>query len=388
MALTFHHCRSCGGKIQIDPAVPSAERRCMLCGKACCGEDAIDAEEENSIPSPVEAESADRGHRRMTAVTCPRCRALTLCAADEPPEKRHCQSCGRPFEKEKKSKGRLRKPAELTPDGVLVRRSQERVWVPIAGAALCFVFVAIFAVWMAWGRPARHSKAAVVSPPAEARDEIRRLAGHWMSATTPEDLLALVRQPETFTGAVQAWCAAHPNALPLGGSVLGVSAPRKVLNTRVAEVPIHFDTIPGMSMIAVETPAGWKVEWRAFSGIGDLSVEEFLRVKPAVPALILAVVLRSDYYNGPYADTAAWLCLRLNDLSGTHPFYAYVPRGKAHLMEAMAGLPPAPAASAGKAELAKSSRLMALRLHFNDAAATANGQAEVTSIAGESWYVP
>ena len=360
----------------------------MLCGNPCCGEDAIDVVEEESASLPVAVENVARGPRQMVTVNCPRCRALTLCAAGEPPEKQRCQSCGRPFEKERKSRGRLRKPAELTPDGVLVRRSEERVWVPMAGVALCFIFLAIFAVWMGWGRHARPSAPAAATPPVEAREEIRRLAGHWMTARTPEDLLGLVRQPETFTGAVRAWCAAHPHALPLGGSVLGVSDPRKVLGARVAEVPIHFDTIPGMSMITVETPAGWKVEWRAFSGIGDLSVEEFLRAKPAAPALIMAVVLRSDYYNGPYSDPAAWLCLRLNDLSGTHPFYAYVPRNKAPLMEATASLPPAPAGLTGKTGISKSSRLMALRLHFSDAAAAANGQAEVTSVAGESWYVP
>jgi hypothetical protein len=226
-----------------------------------------------------------------------------------------------------------------------------------------------------------------VEPAAsDPRGKIRELAGQWMIAKSPDDLLPLIREPDKFGSELRDWCSSRAGVLPLGGAILAITYPRRVLGAEVAEVTVRFDTIPGMNMIVVETPGGWKVEWRGFSGIADLSVEDFLRKKPATPTLVMAVVLRSDYFNGTYSDGKEWLCLRLNDRSGTHPFYAYVPRAKTQLLAAMEALPPV--GSGPRFNATKASRLMALRLHFGDTASAARGQAEVTSLAGESWYVP
>jgi hypothetical protein len=56
-------------------------------------------------------------------------------------------------------------------------------------------------------------------------------------------------------------------------------------------------------------------------------------------------------------------------------------------MAAMEALPAAPS-DRRRQDVTKASRLMALRLHFNDPVSAGQAQAEVTSIAGESWYVP
>lgn len=391
MAIVFHQCRSCGGKTQINTGVSPAEQRCPLCGKECGEEDIIDTAEGDltAEEKPVAKEKRLHQPRELAAVNCPRCKTLTTVAVAKPVEKQRCHNCGRLLEKaEAPRKSRMRKRSKVTTDGLLIEQTKERVWLPMAGFGLCIALIAIFVVWMM-----EHPKADVAPPavpePPSARDEIRKLAGLWMNAKTPEELLALIRAPEQFGPPLREWCASHPGALPLGGAILGITNPRPVLGVQVAEAAIRFNTVPGMNLMAVETPAGWKVEWRGFSGIADLSVEEFVEKKPASPTLVMVVAQRSDYYNGSYTDSNAWFCLRLNDRSDAHPFYAYVPRAKADLMTVMNALPPAPRPAAkGKADLVKASRLMALRLHFNDSESASHGQAEVTSIAGESWYVP
>lgn len=395
MALTFEYCRSCGGRTQIDIAVPAGDRRCVLCGESCSRIDEIDKlEEEEGAGEPGESQAVqqEKGERgagggsptELVMANCPRCRAKIAIDPDRPLKKQRCHACGMLLEEPPK-KGRERKRSRFTADGVLPEQTRERVWMPVLGTMLSVVFVIIFGIWMASRRRAESIEAAD-SGPVDPRLQIRELIAKFTAAKTPEELLPLIRDPATFEKPLREWCAAHPTALPLGGELVHIRQPREALGTHLAEATVVFPGQPSTQFLTVETPAGYRVDWRAYIGIADMSVAEFLAQKPSAPTLLMAVVRRSDYYNNAYADSKAWQCLHVSNITGANGFFAYAPRSSDGLMKSIAALPRAD--SRLDLKPATVSRPMALRMHFTSPNSADSLQAEIESIAGEGWYVP
>lgn len=276
-------------------------------------------------------------------------------------------------------------PAGFTDEGLLTKRSRERVWMPMAGIALAVVLAAIFGMWMLW-RPDTKSAAVPPVEPPGSLEEIKTLVARFMAARTPEDLMLLIREPEKFSAPVRDWCASRPGGLPPGGTLLRVVT-KRVGDTRLAEAAVRFDQAPDRNLLCVETPAGWRIDWRAFTGVGDMSFPEFVAQKPSTPTVLMTVARVSDYYNGPYANRAIWQCLHIADDTGGHTFYGYIPRRNVALMERISRLEPARSPQA--AELNRVSRSLALRVHVAPNAAAADPlQVEVDAVEGEGWFVP
>jgi hypothetical protein len=387
MALIFHSCRSCGGKIQIDLLVPAADRRCMLCGQPCSSDGEMELPEEEPSERSREGDHvASTGVRHpveLVETNCPKCRALIAINPLIPEKKQRCHACGMLF-KEAPKKARMRKESQMTPDGLLKGRNRERVWMPALGTMLAVVLVAIFGLWM---KSRKEPKTAEQGGdvPADARMQIRELIAGFTAAKTPEELLSFIRNPEAFREPVQTWSGQHPGSLPIGGQLTNISYLHNVLGARVASVIVVFPSRPEMRFLAAETPSGFRVDWRTFSGIADMSVKEFLEKRPQKPVLLMTIVRRSDYYNNAYSDKKAWMCLQLADADGENTFYAYVPRDHS-LKNSFADLPKEGLIAGANPALV--SRRMALRLYFTKEGAQSGLQTEVESVVGEGWFVP
>lgn len=382
MALTYEQCRSCGGRTQINPRVAPEKRRCLLCGDPCSDADAMDAME---IPS-AEAEEPEETHRpvELVAANCPHCTATIALDPDKPLTRQRCHACGMLLQEPKK-KSRMRKRSRVTDDGLLIKRSRERVWMPIAGIMLALVFAAIFAIWMLQ-RPK-----TLAAPPEESlspdeRVIIKELVARFSAARSPEELLPLIREPDKFEKPLRAWCAANPGALPLGGEILSIGAGREAFGVTLRQAAVVWRELPKGLLLVAGTPAGWHVDWRAFEGTGDLSMADFVAQKPSAPALVLAVVRRSDFYNAAYSDSKVWESLHVCDRMGDHSFYAYVPRSDTALLKSLEILPPG--GRRGDLKPDKASRRLALRLVFRNPESAAVRQAEVTAVEGDGWYLP
>jgi hypothetical protein len=385
MAITFEYCLSCGGKTQIDTGVRAADRRCTLCGGPCS--DVGEIEAPASMPEWMrERDAGDRTYSPVELVhaNCPRCRADIAINPDISLAKQRCHACGMLLA-DAPRKSRMRKRSKFTSDGVLTRRTRERVWMPMVGTVLVVVPALIFGIWLVW-RKSPEVAAPVDGGLPPPRVQIRELVAKFSAAKTPGELLPLIRDPDKFEKPLRDWCASHPGALPLGGELMNISYPRAVLGTNVAEVTVNFKDSPATQLLTVDTPAGYRLEWRAFTGLGDMSVADFLAQKPTTPVLLMTVVHRSDYYNNAYTDGTLWQCLRIRDSTGRNPFFAYVSRSNQALMAAIADLPEAD--SRRNLKLATVSRPMALRVCFTSPGSVAASQAEVESIAGDGWYVP
>ena len=338
------------------------------------------------IPAAVPVER-DLSHTpvELIAANCPHCEADTAIDPDKPLSRQRCHSCGLLLEEPKKRRSRMRKRSRVTPDGLLVKRSRERVWMPMAGVSLLVIVAAIFTLWM------MHHPDAETAPPEETMPPddgaaIRGLMEKWIAAPSPGALLPLIRDPANFEKPLRAWCAAHPGALPMGGEVGEAGEPREAFGVTLIQAAVAWPNAPAGFVLVAKTPAGWRVDWRAFAATGDLSAEDFLSTKPSSPVLLLMVARRTDYYNGAYADRQLWQCLHVTDSGGAHAFFAYAPRSNAALMKSLAVLPPA--GRAGDLNPVPFSRRLALRLVFKSPESAALKQAEVTAVEGDGWFLP
>lgn len=276
-------------------------------------------------------------------------------------------------------------PAGFTSEGLLKQRTVERVWMPMTGVALSVVLAAIFGLWM-WWRPDSKSAALPAAEPPGRLEAIKSLVGRFMAARTPEEVLLLIREPEKLETPVRDWSAAHPAGLPPGGTLLRIVT-KQVGNTHIAEAAVRSEPAPDRNLLCVETPAGWRLDWRAFTGLGDMSLQDFIAKKPSAPTLLMTVARLSDYYNGTYPNPAVWQCLQISDDTGGHTLYAYVPRRNGTLLEKLSRLEPA--RSREPREQNRVSRSLALRVHVApQAASTAPLQVEVDAVEGEGWFVP
>lgn len=384
MALKFTQCRQCGGRTQINTRVSAEARRCVLCGGQCCEEDSIEAFEIPAVESLAEKPLAYAPVELMEG-TCPHC--FTKVAVD--PARmlaaQRCHACG--FRLVKKRKIDREKAAEA-PDAeeILFPRAKERVWLPIAGIALVFIFGGIWALWMGTRPETKPAELTAAEPPGD-EEQIKALVTKFTAAKSADELLLLVREPEKYAAAVKSWIVTHTDAIPPGGEFAGLGPSRIAFGTRLYQVALSYqrDAHRQTILLAALTKTGWRVDWLAFTGVGDISFEEFTVSKPSRPVLMLSLAQRSSYYNGDYANENIWQSLRVTDRLDGPVVHAYVPRRDVALMEKLNVLPAAPREGG---DMPATSRRLALKLHFANPDSARLGLAEVTAIEGDGWFIP
>jgi hypothetical protein len=319
----------------------------------------------------------------MVAAHCPYCGTAVAVDSSRSRHRQHCHNCGRRLRRLQKKKRLLQPEGSPAAEVLFEKQGTERVWLPFAGGVLVFVLAAVFALWM-FLKPETKPAAEEAIPPAESA-AISAVVTKFLAARTAEEWLPLIRDPDKFAPAVRAWGAENSGAFPLGGTILRVTT-KQAAGSRLAESAVRFDQRPPVSVLTVFTPDGWRIDWRAWSGTGDLSVPDFIAQKPAAPALVLAVARLSDYYNGTFASSADWICLHLTDNSGVPFLYAYVPRNDAAMAGRIARL--SFPRTSQPAEIQRVSKSMALRLHVPATSSSGPVQAVVDSIEGEGWFIP
>lgn len=333
------------------------------------------------LQSPEEEpdETEDRGVPEHELASCPRCKHVNVVDARRSLRRQRCTGCGMKLMRGQKKRRWL----VAGGGGLKARPQRERVWMPVAGVTVGVVLVAIFLLWMRLRPDPVPAPVPVV--PERMREEIAEVVARLGRAVKAEEFLALIREPEKYAGEVRAWCSAEAEKLPLRGEMLDVGAEQKALGHSLVRATASFADRPLVQLLLVKTGEGWRLDWRAFTQRGDLTVGEFLERRAGEESLVFAVVQRSSYYNGPYADKEGWLSLRVTDAAGQHGFFAAVSRGNVAAVQALADLP-MPAVREGE-DLARYARRKALRLKWTHPD-TVPPQAEVTAVAGEGWFVP
>lgn len=315
-------------------------------------------------------------------VECRRCSYPNALDPARPAERQHCTSCGCRLAKRRKRR-RWFTWAKGSRAADPNAPAKERIWVPFVGASLVAVIACIFLLWMLIKPNPAESRPEVTTVPLDI--QIQTLIKKFAGASTAEGILSTIREPDRQSASVLAWCADSANKLPLDGELIELARPRTAMGHTLVTATARLGQRPLMQILCVNTPAGWRIDWRAFTQAGDMKAEEFLTKKPTTPALVFLVAQQSTYYNGPYADAAAWLNLRLTDTTGANTFYAAVPRSDAALLKALDDLPP-PVDREG-VNLARYAKRKALRLKFTHPELTPP-HAEVTAVEGDGWFIP
>jgi len=378
MASVFFTCQSCGGSTQINPRVPAERQRCMLCGKPCAvGEDYYE------IPSAEQVERESHVPEELLPGKCPHCFADVVVNPARPLKSQHCHKCGHHLIKRRRIDQEKKADAPEA-EAELFRRAGERNWLPVAGVTLAVVLGSIWAIWMM----SREETKVAEPPPARAETDeegIRRTVTGFAEARTAPEMLPFIRDGAKFAASVTDWCATYALRLPLRAEFRRIETARPAYGWQLRQVSVTLPDGTVEVWLMAKKDAGWFIEWRAFTKFGEISLEDLLREQPAEPKLVLALVQRSDYYNGAYANADAWQCLHITDRLGGAGLHAYVPRGDAAMMEKIQHLPDS--LRDGR-NLPATARRLALRLRLVPAESQAVRQAEVTAIEGDGWFIP
>lgn len=336
------------------------------------------ASSDNAEPATEAPAVAERSKRNIAA-NCPWCQSIVVVDTSRPQHLQYCHHCGRRLRKLHK---KLRFFVPQQSDGPADKAPSLLI---MGGLVLAVVLAATITIVML-RRPESTPSGAAIAPVLTANDQVHALATRFLQARTTEEVLPLIRQPELFTEQVKNWSVTHPAWLPMGGEVIRATT-KLSGKTMIAEIACRRPNLPPSSLLCVETPQGWRIDWRSISKLGDMSIADFINTKPTAATLLLTVARASDYYNGAYADSNQWACLHCSDDTGENSFYAYTSRQNVALLKSLSHLELP--RSRKTADLRRVERSLAIRVHF-PAVPAKDGplQVEIDSVEGDGWFLP
>lgn len=206
----------------------------------------------------------------------------------------------------------------------------------IGGGLLFSVIVAGMVVSMIGGKaPVAAVKPvaqlAVVEDPqrtaAEIISEAEALAGKFLNATTVDDMLATVRNPELAESRMRAFYPGGKIEAP--GMSQFNSGAGLATRGKLHSFPVLTRDHEERSLAFIETPKGLKIDWESWVGWSDIPWKEFLSTKPAGSHVFRVILASVDYYNFGFSDDQKWQSYRLESSDKEHAVYGYVEKNSA-----------------------------------------------------------
>lgn len=151
------------------------------------------------------------------------------------------------------------------------------------------------------------------------------LAGKFLAAGRVDDLLPLVRKPQTAGPRMRSM---YPDGKIEAPGMNAFDTNREVVRQGHAmTVNVRTDNLDVKPLAFFVTPEGLKIDWESWIGWSEMPWDEFANTKP-VPARMFRVWLSSvDYYNFDFSDDRKWQSYLLVSADGNHTLYGYVERG-------------------------------------------------------------
>lgn len=202
--------------------------------------------------------------------------------------------------------------------------------------------------------------------------QVTEVMTRFLEALTPEDLRAVLREPDRVWPQVQAYQALTPWR-PF--TVRNLPAKAEIRQNRgLLAGAVEVDDYQRFIIAMERTPDGIKVDWETFTGQGDMSWDDLILKRPTQPVLMRALVQADDYFNRDFPDGTTHACFQLTAHRDTHRVYGYVERGsKVH------------------AQLASRNRVnprtpLTLRLKY-PVGSRSDDQLEVVEVVADGWLV-
>lgn len=157
------------------------------------------------------------------------------------------------------------------------------------------------------------------------RNAAEPLAVKFLSAVRVEDLLPLVRDPETTEPRL---LATYPDGRIDSPGMSAFDTRREIIrHGRSFLVHVRTGDLDEKPLAFFMTPEGLRIDWESWVGWSEIPWEEFLSSRPAGGRLFRVRLSPVDYYNFAFADDRKWQSYRLESPGGEHSVYGYVERG-------------------------------------------------------------
>jgi len=209
---------------------------------------------------------------------------------------------------------------------------------------------------------------------AQMTAEVLAITEAFLNAETVSERAQFVRQPE--------------RVVPIMEQFYGGESLRPISHRPFAQ-DTKIGVIDSMLMLSVVLPdysahslalerlesGEFRVDWESFVGLSEVPWGHLAGDSPKFSVFVRAKVLPSDYFNYGFEEEE-WSCWQLEDATGEHRLFGYLPVGsdldqllKDHLEDRK-----------------KPSRMM-MRVRFPDGPAQSHNQLEITEIIGRGWVL-
>lgn len=206
----------------------------------------------------------------------------------------------------------------------------------VGGCLLFAVIVAGVVVSMVGGKAPVVVLKPVTPPPvvkdanrseADLVGEAESLARRFLNATTVDEILTTVRNPQVTETRMREF---YPGGkIKASGMSKFNSGSGLVTRGKLYSFPVVTRDQEERSLAFIETPEGLRIDWESWVGWSDIPWKEFLSTKPTASHVFRVTLDSVDYYNFEYSDDTKWQCYRLESPDKEHAVYGYVERGSA-----------------------------------------------------------
>ena len=200
------------------------------------------------------------------------------------------------------------------------------------------------------------------------------LAKKFLTATRVEDLLPLVRHPETTEARMRKF---YPNGAVDPPGLMPFNLDTTVDRAGKA-IMVRVSTRSEEKMIAYfDTKDGLRIDWESWVGWSPVTWSDFTASKPTTAMVFRVIINPSYYYNFAYSDEKKWQCYQISPAGDGAPVYGYAERES----EVCAKLP---AAGDNPEEQPRLLVMLALKFPEN---ATVSNQVLIDHVVADGWVL-
>ena len=216
----------------------------------------------------------------------------------------------------------------------------------------------------------------------EWRDKATDLAKKALAAQTIEELLPLLFPPEVPDNIIRNYYSTREK-LPLGKDLEeDYYVPPAVMTENAVAFWFEDSGQRKRSFVVVEKPTAMLIDWPSLVGFGEMPLDEYIKSMPPQTVVMRARASIGQYYNDYFANTKAWLSLRLSDVTDDHVIHGYVSRENPihQLIESVF-----PDQMRDKVPRMDEAVIIVLRQPTGN---TKGDQTEIVSLESRTWYEP
>jgi hypothetical protein len=155
--------------------------------------------------------------------------------------------------------------------------------------------------------------------------EIESLVKGFLAASTEEQILQHVRDPERTAPKLKTWLAGRNYSAPGFREMVGDTvSPRG--EEDVVTVTVRTLDFEAREIVIIGAGDSLKVDWESWVGWSEMSWTEFKAARRAEGKWFRVHLSSVEYYNFDFSDDRQWACYRLDSPDGVDSVFGYVPR--------------------------------------------------------------